>query len=116
MSASSSSSSSKKIILKSAEGESHEIDEKVALQSQAIKHIIEDECDDNIIPIPFTSQTISKVIAYCEKHVNDQPSNDDKALEYRSPYEEVDPAVEELKSFDAEFAKVDTDMVQDILL
>ncbi|PWA64558.1 SKP1-like protein 1B [Artemisia annua] len=108
-------------VLKSEEGESFEIDEKVAFQSQAIKHIIEDECDDNVIPIPFPSDIVSKVIDYCEKHAAYQPSseNDDghKYLVEWKPFgEKEDKAAEELKAFDAEFAKVDTDMVQQILL
>ncbi|GKC97022.1 SKP1-like protein 1A [Tanacetum coccineum] len=105
---STSSSSSKKIVLKSSDGETFVIDEKVALQSQTIKHMIEDECADNIIPLPnITSETLSKVIEYCKKHVesSNKGENDDnnKAVE------------DDLKNFDAEFVRVDTPNVFGII-
>ena len=88
----SSSCSSKKIILKSSDGETFEIDEKVALESQTIKNMIEDECADTAIPLPnVTSNILSKVIEYCKKHV-EAPNSEDK---------------EDLKSFDADLVKVD---------
>ncbi|KAK4771533.1 hypothetical protein SAY87_032065 [Trapa incisa] len=49
-----------KIILRSSDGETFEIDEVVALQSQTIKHLIEDDCADNGIPLP---NVISKILA-----------------------------------------------------
>ncbi|PWA64557.1 Skp1 domain-containing protein [Artemisia annua] len=100
---STSSSSSKKIVLKSADNEMFEIDEIVALESQAIKNMIEDECADNVIPLDnIDSKTLSKIIEYCKKHA-ESPKKDEKA-------------VEDLKSFDAEFAKVDMPLIQDILM
>nr|GEX74627.1 SKP1-like protein 1B [Tanacetum cinerariifolium] len=75
--------SSKKIMIKSGDGKTFEIDEIAALESQTIKFMIEDECADNVIP---------------------KDDNDD------------DKAVEDLKSFDVEFVKLDTDIIQDILL
>nr|GEW35029.1 SKP1-like protein 1B [Tanacetum cinerariifolium] len=93
-------------MLKSEYGETFEIDEIAALESQMIQFMIEDECADNVIPVPFTSATISKIIEYCKKHVelSKKDDNDD------------DKAVEDLKSFDVEFVKLDTDIIQDILL
>ncbi|PWA42961.1 Skp1 domain-containing protein [Artemisia annua] len=106
---STSSSSSKKIVLKSADNETFEIDEIVALESQAIKNMIEDECADNVIPLGnIDSKTLSKIIEYCKKHA-ESPKKDDNA--------DIDEkAVEDLKSFDAEFAKVDMPLIQDILM
>nr|GEZ67954.1 SKP1-like protein 1A [Tanacetum cinerariifolium] len=46
-------SSTKVIILKSSDGETFKLDEMVALESQTIKHMIEDECADTIIPLPY---------------------------------------------------------------
>jgi S-phase kinase-associated protein 1 len=83
-------SSLKKIILKSSDGESFEIEEAVAMQSQTIKHLIDDECaNDTGIPISnVTSKILALVFEYCKKHV-DAASSD------------------ELEKWDAEFVKVD---------
>ena len=57
----------KKVILKSSDGESFEVDESVATESQTIKHIIEDGYADNEIPLPnVTSGILSRVIEYCK--------------------------------------------------
>ncbi|KAK8707886.1 hypothetical protein V6N13_058937 [Hibiscus sabdariffa] len=79
----------RKIIKKSLDGENFEVDEVVALESQTIKHMIEDDCTDNVIPLPnVTNKILSKVIQYCTKHV--QPS---------------EPSLEDdLKAWDADFA------------
>lgn len=63
-------SSGRKITLKSSDGEIFEVDEAVALESQTIKHMIEDDCADSGIPLPnVNSKILSKVIEYCKKHV-----------------------------------------------
>ncbi|PON53488.1 S-phase kinase-associated protein [Parasponia andersonii] len=98
------SSSSKKIVLRSSDGESFEVDEAVALQSQTIKHMIEDDCADNGIPLPnVTSKILAKVIEYCKKHVDST-----------NPDERV--ADDDLKSWDAEFVKVDQATLFDLIL
>ncbi|KAG6422699.1 hypothetical protein SASPL_113077 [Salvia splendens] len=59
--ASASENSGKKIILRSSDGEVFEVDEAVAVKSQTIKHMIEDDCVDNVIPIPnVTGKILSK--------------------------------------------------------
>ena len=62
---------SRKITLLSSDGDAFEIDEAVALESQTIKYMIEDDCaDDTGIPIPnVSSQILAMVIEYCKKHV-----------------------------------------------
>ena len=67
------SSSAKKITLKSSDGESFEVEEAVALESQTIKHMIEDECADNAIPLPnVKGDILAKVLEYCKKHVGEE--------------------------------------------
>ncbi|KAJ0796482.1 putative S-phase kinase-associated protein [Helianthus annuus] len=95
------SSSSKVIVLKSSDGETFEVEETGALESQTIKHMIEDDCADTVIPLPnVTSKILSKVIEYCKKHVQ----ADDKSPD------------EDLKSFDSEFVKVDQGTLFDLIL
>ncbi|KAJ8762128.1 hypothetical protein K2173_007278 [Erythroxylum novogranatense] len=101
-------SNTRKITLKSSDGETFEVDEAVALESQTIKHMIEDDCADNGIPLPnVTSKILSKVIEYCKKHV-ETPKSDD-----RSSSSSVD---DELKAWDAEFVKVDQATLFDLIL
>ncbi|TXG52015.1 hypothetical protein EZV62_021184 [Acer yangbiense] len=89
-------STSRKITLKSSDGEAFEVDEAVALESQTIKHMIEDDCADNGIPLPnVTSKILSKVIEYCKKHV-ESPKSDDRA---------TGAVDDDLKAWDAEFVK-----------
>ncbi|KAJ8451910.1 hypothetical protein Cgig2_007393 [Carnegiea gigantea] len=96
--------STKKITLRSSDGETFEVDEAVALESQTIKHMVEDDCADSVIPLPnVTSKILAKVIEYCKKHV-DSPKTDDRQVD------------EELKSWDAEFVKVDQATLFDLIL
>lgn len=93
--------------MKSSDGETFEVDESVALESQTIKHMIEDDCADNGIPLPnVTSKILSKVIEYCKKHV-ESPKSDDRTTST------VD---DELKAWDAEFVKVDQATLFDLIL
>ncbi|KAG9131285.1 hypothetical protein Leryth_006151 [Lithospermum erythrorhizon] len=102
------STSPKKITLKSSDGEDFEIDESVALQSQTIKHMIEDDCVDNSIPLPnVTSKILSKVIEYCKKHVEANGPDSTTA---------ATAADDELKAFDADFVKVDQATLFDLIL
>ena len=81
-----------------------EVEEAVALESQTIKHLIDDICADTSIPLPnVTSKILAKVIEYCKKHV-DTPKSDDKSPE------------DDLKKFDEEFVKVDQGTLFDLIL
>lgn len=92
-------SESKKITVRSSDGETFEVEEAAAVESQTIKNMIEDDCADGAIPLPnVTSQILSKVIEYCKKHVAAATSNDD------------------LKAWDADFVKVDQDTLFDLIL
>jgi len=99
--------STKMVTLKSSDGETFDVEEAVALESQTIKHMIEDDCADNGIPLPnVNSKILSKVIEYCKKHVESQKgsSSDDKTVE------------DELKAWDTEFVKVDQATLFDLIL
>ena len=101
-------SSGKKVTLKSSDGETFEVEEAVALESQTIKHMIEDDCADNAIPLPnVTGKILSKVIEYCKKHVDAAAA---KSSDDRSSSDE------ELKAWDAEFVKVDQNTLFDLIL
>ncbi|GKF02413.1 SKP1-like protein 1B [Tanacetum coccineum] len=66
--------------------------------------MIEYDCANTTIPLPnVTSKILAKVIEYCKKHV-DAPNFDDNVTE------------EELKSFEADFVKVDQGTLFDIIL
>ncbi|KAK4583895.1 hypothetical protein RGQ29_021852 [Quercus rubra] len=97
-------SSSKKITLKSSDGEAFEVEEAVALESQTIKHMIEDDCADNGIPLPnVTSKILAKVIEYCKKHV-ESTCADERTSD------------EDLKAWDTEFVRVDQATLFDLIL
>ncbi|MQM04606.1 hypothetical protein Taro_037408 [Colocasia esculenta] len=111
------STAGKKITLKSSDGEEFEVEEAVAMESQTIKHMIEDECADNGIPLPnVTSKILSKVIEYCKKHVEAvaaaaaSKGSDGVSL---SGERVID---EELKAWDTDFVKVDQATLFDLIL
>nr|XP_043637950.1 SKP1-like protein 4 [Erigeron canadensis] len=88
---------SKAIVVKSSDGETFEIDEAVASQSQIIKYMIEDGCADGVIPLPNVTAKVllSKVIEYCKKHV------DDNSETKKDNHHDAEAA--DLKTFDTEF-------------
>ncbi|KAH9622554.1 hypothetical protein KSS87_020077 [Heliosperma pusillum] len=106
----------KKIILNSSDNELFEIKESVALQSQTIKHMIEDDCADNAIPLPnVTGIILAKVIEYCDKHADDVDKNKNSSDTYTPSYV-TSSADDEIKKWDADFVKVDQDTLFDLIL
>ena len=103
----------KMITLKSSDGEEFEVEEAVAMESQTIRHMIEDDCADNGIPLPnVNSKILSKVIEYCNKHVH-------AAAAAKAGSDDVGAAAgggEDLKNWDAEFVKVDQATLFDLIL
>ncbi|XP_057950985.1 SKP1-like protein 1B [Malania oleifera] len=96
--------STRKITLRSSDSEIFEIDDIVALESQTIKHMLEDDCANNGIPLPtVTSKILAKVIEYCKKHI-ESPKNDDQN------------ANDKLKSLDTNFVNVDQTILFDLIL
>ncbi|KAK8566037.1 hypothetical protein V6N13_021112 [Hibiscus sabdariffa] len=72
-------STSKKIVLKSCDGEAFEVEEAVAVQSQMIKNMIEDDCANEEVPLPdITGVILSKVIEYCKMHVDGENNFNDQ--------------------------------------
>ncbi|XP_051144484.1 SKP1-like protein 1A [Andrographis paniculata] len=99
------------IVLKSSDGETFEVEEAVALESQTIKHMVEDDVVDTCIPLPnVTSKILAKVIEYCKRHVASAAA---KSSNTDGPLSSVD---EDLKTFDAEFVKVDQSTLFDLIL
>jgi S-phase kinase-associated protein 1 len=100
-----SSSLAKKIILRSSDYETFEIEEAVAFQSHTIKLLINDErANDTGFPIPkVTGKILAMVIEYCKKHV-DAANSDEKLSE------------DELKKLDAEFVQVDQETLYNLIL
>ncbi|PQP93721.1 SKP1-like protein 11 [Prunus yedoensis var. nudiflora] len=92
----------KKITLKSDDNQTFEVEVAVAMQSQTIKHMVEDDCVDDVIPLPnVTSSSLAKVIEYCKKH-------HEKDVDVKNK--------ETLKSWDTEFMKVDLHELFDLIL
>ncbi|XP_066320954.1 SKP1-like protein 1 [Miscanthus floridulus] len=103
----------KMITLRSSDNEEFEVEEAVAMESQTIRHMIEDDCADNGIPLPnVNSKILSKVIEYCNKHVHAAAKPADAA--------DANTAAagggEDLKNWDAEFVKVDQATLFDLIL
>lgn len=113
MSSSTAENGTKKITLRSSDGEVFEVEEAVAVESQTIKHMIEDDCADNVIPLPnVTGKILSKVIEYCKRHVDAAASTtkaDDKLASAAA-------SDEDLKAFDADFVNVDQATLFDLIL
>ncbi|KAK1379569.1 hypothetical protein POM88_009170 [Heracleum sosnowskyi] len=102
------SSESKMIVLRSSDNETFEVEEAVAVESQTIKHIIEDDCANTTIPLPNVSSGIlAKVIEYCKEHVTS--SKDDNETNKAA-------ADAKLKEFDEGFVKVDQGTLFDLIL
>jgi S-phase kinase-associated protein 1 len=111
----------KMITLKSSDGEEFEVEEAVAMESQTIRHMIEDDCADNGIPLPnVNSKILSKVIEYCNKHVHAAAgaakAGADDAANNNSSASTAAASGEDLKNWDADFVKVDQATLFDLIL
>ncbi|XP_062024705.1 SKP1-like protein 1 [Rosa rugosa] len=88
----------KMIVLQSSDNETFHIEEAVALQSQMIKHMVEDDCANNTIPLPnVTGVILAKVLEYCQKHVEEGGE-------------------EALRAWDADFVDFDTNTLFDVIM
>lgn len=82
--------------LKSSYAQAFEVNEAVALESQTIKHMIEDNCAENGIPLPNVT---SKII--------EASKSDSRA---------TTGVTDDLKAWDADFVKVDHTTLFDLIL
>ncbi|KAF7081873.1 hypothetical protein CFC21_085778 [Triticum aestivum] len=108
----------KMIMLQSSDGEEFRVEEVVTMESQTIRHMIEDDCADKAIPIPnINSEILSKVIEYCNKHVTAKPGNVSTVSPGASASNTVAPATiaEDLKIWDAEFIKINHATLFDLI-
>ncbi|CAO2831222.1 unnamed protein product [Amaranthus hypochondriacus] len=92
-------SSKKMVILCSSEGKIFKVEEKVALQSEMIKNLLE-ECDNRVILLEVNTLILSKVLDYCQKHVINDDNDDDH---------------DELINWDARFVMVDQKTLFDVI-
>nr|AAT12490.1 Skp1/Ask1-like protein [Zantedeschia hybrid cultivar] len=100
---------SKKLTLKSSDGEVFEVEETVAMESQTIRNLIEDDCTADGVPLPnVTGRILAKVIEFCKKHVEIAALKADEGVDRA--------ADEELKVWDADFVKVDQTTLFDLIL
>ena len=111
----------KMITLKSSDSEEFQVEEAAAMESQTIRHMIEDDCADNGIPLPnVDSKILSKVIEYCNKHVQAKAADTSDFGGGARPLGATSavPAapVEDLKNWHANFVKVDTATIFDLAL
>ncbi|WMV59059.1 hypothetical protein MTR67_052444 [Solanum verrucosum] len=71
------SSSSKFLALQTCDGKEFVLDEVIAVRSQTIKNMVEDDCVSNVIPLPnVDSKTMTKVLEYWKKHSEEGVSKD----------------------------------------
>ncbi|XP_050234364.1 SKP1-like protein 1B [Mercurialis annua] len=92
-------STTKKITLKASDGETFEVEQAVALESETIKYMIEDGCADSVIPVPnVTGKILSMVLEYARKHNGTTAANED------------------IKCWDADFIKVDQNVLYELTL
>ncbi|CAN8266666.1 unnamed protein product [Cochlearia groenlandica] len=71
--------SSKKILLKSSDGETFQVEEAVARELQIVANMIDDECADKPIPLQNVhSSILAKIIEYCKKHVEEADSSEEE--------------------------------------
>ncbi|KAM7258428.1 hypothetical protein ACFE04_014169 [Oxalis oulophora] len=99
----------KMIVLESYDKETFEVDKSVIQQSQMIKNMIEDCCTNECIPVPNVSSNIlAKVIEYCNKHAADHYASKGQDSDTRNDAE--------LKTWDADFVKVDKSTLYDLIM
>lgn len=99
---------SDKVKLRSADGEMFEVEADVANESATIKCMIEDTGTDLPVPLPnVNSKILSKVIEYCNYHVESRKKGEDG-----KPTRSED----DVKLWDNDFVKVDQGTLFELIL
>ncbi|OWM64858.1 hypothetical protein CDL15_Pgr028575 [Punica granatum] len=58
------------VTLKTSDDEIFEVEVSIAMEWKVVKHMIEDDCVNNVIPLKnVSSKVLRRVIEYCQKHV-----------------------------------------------
>ncbi|KAJ6852100.1 uncharacterized protein M6B38_256540 [Iris pallida] len=98
-----------KLVLKSSDGEEFVVDVATASMSTTIKNMVDDGCADSAIPLPnVTGGVLAKVIEYCNKHA-------EAKAEFCTGFDD-NSSNDKLKTWDANFMKVDQNTLFDIML
>lgn len=98
-----------KVKLGSSDSQVFEVDEEVANESQTVKGLLEDAANpDDLIPLPNVSgKILSKVIEFSKYHVEaNKKGPDDKPAK----------SEDDVKTWDADFVKVDQATLFDLIL
>uniref|UniRef100_A0A8C5KKQ7 S-phase kinase-associated protein 1 n=1 Tax=Jaculus jaculus TaxID=51337 RepID=A0A8C5KKQ7_JACJA len=102
------------IKLQSSDGEISEVDVEISKQSVTIKTMLEDlgmddEGDDDSVPLPNVNATIlKKVIQWCNHHKDDPPPPEDD--------ENKEKWTDDILVWDQEFLKVDQGTLFELIL
>ncbi|KAI3981068.1 hypothetical protein MKX01_032208 [Papaver californicum] len=90
----------KMIVLKNDDAKEFEVEESIVLSYETIKHLIEDDCVENSIPLPnVTSEVLEKVIVFLKKYgpaMDYLYEPDGKKVKEDIEEEEFDKVVEKL--------------------
>jgi S-phase kinase-associated protein 1 len=104
----------KMVTLRSSDGKEFELSEAGAMESQTIKHMIEDGWADNVIPLPnVSSKILSMVTEFCRRHVAARAADAEDSKASSKPKK---AAADDLKTFHAEFVSVDQATLFDLIL
>eukprot|EP00271_Cylindrocystis_brebissonii_P015935 TRINITY_DN39016_c0_g1_i1.p1 TRINITY_DN39016_c0_g1~~TRINITY_DN39016_c0_g1_i1.p1 ORF type:complete len:162 (-),score=44.61 TRINITY_DN39016_c0_g1_i1:877-1362(-) len=94
--------------LKSSDNEIFEVSPEVALQSEMVKNLIEDELTTEAITVANVSgKVLAKVVEYCVYHVNAKAA---------AGGDKPKVSEEDIKAWDQEFVKVDQTTLFDLIL
>ncbi|KAI9076982.1 hypothetical protein K1719_041058 [Acacia pycnantha] len=98
------------VTLRSNDDEEFDIPMNVASQSELVKNMLDDLGDSKVVPLNnVNSAILAKVIEYCKKHA-ESTAKDGEAANDAGGAEEL------LKRWEAEFLKLDYDLLVEIVL
>ncbi|XP_054785418.1 SKP1-like protein 1 [Prosopis cineraria] len=106
------------VTLVSSDGHEFEVAIKAATQSTLIKNMLDDLGVSDKIPLyNVNSVTLAKVMEYCQKHADhDEAAKTETDIAVIGAGAANGVAMEELKQWDAEFLKVENQLLFDIIL